>query len=120
MSKKKKEPTVIMVDCFNTIILRNKSNKQIFQNWAREVATVFGVDEVKFLKTYNHINWALCTKKLFSRFVLQAKFEDVLDPVPVLNRVSVGKARGSCIRHAQETHTAFVFCSTDHAECRII
>ncbi|MBR4270875.1 MAG: HAD family hydrolase [Clostridia bacterium] len=81
MSKKKKEPTVIMVDCFNTIILRNKSNKQIFQNWAREVATVFGVDEVKFLKTYNHINWALCTKKLFSRFVLQAKFEDVLDRV---------------------------------------
>ncbi len=81
MIEKTKEQSVIFVDCFDTIILRDKSNRQIFQEWAQQVATIYDIDANRFLRIYNHTNWKMCAKKLFTQFVLQAKFDDVVAKV---------------------------------------
>ena len=66
MSKRKsKEHNIIFVDCFNTIILRRKSNKAIIVEWAKRISQKYNIEYKKFYRTYNKINFKLSLKKVF-------------------------------------------------------
>ena len=76
-----KEPQAIFVDCFNTVILRNKKNSEIFRQWAQSISTEFGLDKNMFYRAYRKLNWKMSAKKLFTQFVLQADFDDVIGEI---------------------------------------
>ena len=70
---------IIFVDCFNTVVLRNKSRNCVFKNWAIDASKFLGISWKNFYKVYKKVNFWLCFRKIFSRFVLQEKFSVVLD-----------------------------------------
>lgn len=68
----------IFVDCFQTVILRKLSTKQVLKLWAENLEDKLKIDWKEFYKTYNKINFKLSFKKLITKFVLEEKFEVVL------------------------------------------
>lgn len=72
------EQDALFVDCFQTVILRKLSTKQVLKLWAKNLEDKLKIDWKEFYKTYNKINVLLSLKKLFTKFVLEEKFEVVL------------------------------------------
>ena len=70
--------STIFVDCFQTVILRKLSTKQVLKLWAKNLEDKLKIDWKYFYKTYNKINFKLSFKKLITKFVLEEKFEVVL------------------------------------------
>lgn len=77
----KENISTIFVDCFNTIIFRNIKRKEVFKQWANELATKLNIKWQIIYKTYNNVNFNLSFKKLFSTLTLQEEFSNVLKKV---------------------------------------
>ena len=67
------------VDCFDTVIFRNKKNSDIFQNWADRLGKECAIDGGRIYKLYNSLNVGLCIKKILTRGVLEEHFEVILE-----------------------------------------
>lgn len=78
MTHIKQEDKIIFVDCFNTIIFRKVKTAEVFKLWAKNVGEKHNIPWKKFYKKYNHLNWWLSFKKLFSSATLQEHFSTVL------------------------------------------
>ncbi len=72
------QQSVIFVDCFNTIILRKTGKNAVFKNWAKALEKKYKIKWQMFYRTYKNVNFWLCFKKFFSKFILQENFEVVL------------------------------------------
>ena len=79
MSNTKNEISTIFVDCFNTIIFRKVSTKDVFIEWAQRLSRIYSINWKTIYKTYKNINFKLCLKKIFTTFTLQEQFEVVLE-----------------------------------------
>lgn len=71
--------TTIFIDCFSTIIFRNKKKNEVFKLWCKELSAKHNVSWKLLYKTYKRTNFNLCFKKLFSTFTLQEHFDVVLN-----------------------------------------
>lgn len=78
---KERNVKVIFVDCFDTIILRNTSTKNVFRHWAQELSNIYNIPWKVIYRVYNKTNFKLCLKQLFTKFTLQENFEVVLEKV---------------------------------------
>ena len=76
---KNEQITTIFVDCFNTIIIRNIKNKEVFKLWAKELSKQYDIPWNVFYKTYKKVNFNLCFKKLLLSLTLQENFDVVLN-----------------------------------------
>lgn len=74
----KSDYNVLFVDCFDTILYRKISKKQIFKNWTEALSKNVLIDSKTLLKTYIRTNFWLCFKKVFKKFLLQEEFEVVI------------------------------------------
>ena len=71
--------SIIFVDCFNTVVLRSINKNSVFKNWAKELEKNFNINWKKIYRTYKRTNFWLCFKKIFTKFILQEKFDVVLN-----------------------------------------
>ena len=72
------EPPVIFVDCFNTIILRTVSNRQIFHLWSEKLAARLALPVKVIERCYRRVNYRLSRAAFLRHFITQADFEKVL------------------------------------------
>lgn len=79
MIEEKFDKKIIFVDCFNTVIIRNKKNKDILRSWAEILGQKYNIPWQDIYKGYKKINFNLCFKKIFTKLVLQEHFEVVLE-----------------------------------------
>ncbi len=70
---------IYFVDCFDTIIYRNKQPSTIFKEWAEQLGKDFAVDPDFIYKKYNSLNVKLSIKKIFTKGVLEEHFDIVLE-----------------------------------------
>ncbi len=68
----------IFVDCFNTIILRQVNKNLVFKDWAKALERIYQIKWQRFYRSYQRINFWLCLKKIFKKFILQENFDLVL------------------------------------------
>ncbi|MCQ2382501.1 MAG: HAD family hydrolase [Clostridia bacterium] len=68
----------IFVDCFNTIILRKEKKNRVFKNWDKALEAEYQIKWQRFYRSYKRINFWLCLKKIFKKFILQENFDLVL------------------------------------------
>lgn len=76
---KQKNIEVIFVDCFDTIIYRNTTKKNVFKKWAEKLSKIYNIPWKVIYRKYQNINFNLCFKKLFTTLTLQERFEIVLE-----------------------------------------
>ncbi len=69
---------IIFVDCFDTIIFREKKSSEIFKAWAQDLNYRFNIPANEIFKLYKKINTQLSIKKLFKEGVLIESFESVI------------------------------------------
>ena len=79
MIEEKIDKKIIFVDCFNTVIIRNKKNKDILRSWAEILGQKYNIPWQDICKGYKNTNFNLCFKKIFTKLVLQEHFEVVLE-----------------------------------------
>ena len=79
MIEEKIDKKIIFVDCFNTVIIRNKKNKDILRSWAEILGQKYNIPWQDICNGYKKINFNLCFKKIFTKLVLQEHFEVVLE-----------------------------------------
>ncbi len=79
MIEEKIDKKIIFVDCFNTVIIRNKKNKDILRSWAEILGQKYNIPWQDICKGYKNTNFNLCFKKIFTKLVLQEHFEIVLE-----------------------------------------
>jgi len=72
------QQATIFVDCFNTIILRKEKKNRVFKNWAKALEEKYQIKWQRFYRSYKRINFWLCLKKIFKKFILQENFDLVL------------------------------------------
>lgn len=78
-TQKENNIKTIFVDCFDTIVFRNISKKDVFKKWAQELSAKYNIPWKTIYSKYNKTNFNLCFKKLFTTLTLQENFEIVLD-----------------------------------------
>ena len=75
----KENITTVFVDCFDTIIFRKVSTKEVFKEWAKEVSNIYDLSWENVYKTFKQINFNACLKKIFTTFTLQENYDIVID-----------------------------------------
>lgn len=69
---------VIFVDCFNTIILRTVSNRQIFHLWSEKLAAKLEMPATVIERCYRRVNYRLSRAAFLRHFITGADLEKVL------------------------------------------
>lgn len=79
LNKPQTKINTILIDCFNTIIIRKVKTNDVFKQWAQDLSVQYKIPWKQIYKAYKKTNFNLCFKKLFSSFTLQENFDIVLD-----------------------------------------
>ena len=72
------EKKIIFVDCFNTIICRNVSPKEVLFNWAEKLGNKYSIEPAVIFKLYKKYETKTCIKNKLKTGESEYKFADIL------------------------------------------